>query len=113
MTNSEPGTHPALDLDDAVHRKTRLVLLTVLDEADRADFPYLERTLALTDGSLGRHLDVLAQQGPVHITKGYEGRRPRTWAAITLPGRRALTAEMSVLAALLRRFHDNGSGPTT
>jgi DNA-binding MarR family transcriptional regulator len=101
--------HPALDLDDAVHQKTRLALLTVLDEADRADFPYLKRTLALTDGNLGRHLDVLAQQGLVHITKGYEGRRPRTWAAITPLGRQALTAEMNVLAALLRRFNDNRS----
>jgi DNA-binding MarR family transcriptional regulator len=113
MTSPEPGTHPALELDDAVHQKTRLALLTVLDEAGRADFPYLKRTLALTDGNLGRHLDVLAQQGLVQITKGYEGRRPRTWAAITPQGRQALAAEMSVLAALLRRFHDNGSGPTT
>ena len=36
MTSPEPGTHPALDLDDAVHQKTRLALLTVLDEAGRA-----------------------------------------------------------------------------
>ncbi|HEY3502060.1 MAG TPA: transcriptional regulator [Actinocatenispora sp.] len=112
MTGPDPGAHPALDLDDAVHQKTRLALLTVLDEADRADFPYLKRTLALTDGNLGRHLDVLAQQGLVHITKGYEGRRPRTWVAITPEGRQALAAEMNVLAALLRRFHDNGSGPS-
>jgi hypothetical protein len=87
VTSPEPVTHPALDLDDAVHQKTRLALLTVVDEAQRADFPYLKRTLALTDGNLGRHLDVLAQQGLVHITKGYEGRRPRTWAAITPEGR--------------------------
>ncbi len=113
MTSPESGTHPALDLDDAVHQKTRLALPTVLDEAGRADFPYHKRTLALTDGNLGRHLDVLAQQGLVHITKGYEGRRPRTWAAIPPQARQALAAEMSVLAALLRRFHDNGSGPTT
>jgi DNA-binding MarR family transcriptional regulator len=109
MTSPEPDPHPALQLDDAVHQKTRLALLTVLDEAGRADFPYLKRTLALTDGNLGRHLDVLAQQGLVDITKGYAGRRPRTWAVITPQGRQALAAEMSVLAALLRRFQDNGS----
>jgi DNA-binding MarR family transcriptional regulator len=113
MTAPEPGGHPALDLDDAVHQKTRLALLTVLDEAGRADFPYLKRTLALTDGNLGRHLDVLAQQGLVDIAKGYEGRRPRTWAAITPAGRHALATEMSVLATLLRRFRDNGSGQAT
>ncbi|MEV0838231.1 transcriptional regulator [Actinocatenispora sera] len=108
--STDPGLHPALDLDDAVHQKTRLALLTVLDEAERADFPYLKRTLALTDGNLGRHLDVLAKQGLVELTKGYEGRRPRTWAVITPAGRRALAAEMQVLEALLQRFR--GTGPT-
>lgn len=104
-----PDQHPALDLDDAVHQKTRLALLTVLDEADRADFPYLKRTLGLTDGNLGRHLDVLAAQGLVEISKGYEGRRPRTWAAVTAAGREALAAEMKLLAALLHRFQTYGS----
>jgi len=113
MTPFESGTHPALELDDAVHQKTRLALLTVLDEAGRADFPYLKRILGLTDGNLGRHLDVLAQQDLVEITKGYEGRRPRTWAAITPTGRQALSTEMKVLAALLRRFNAGEPASTT
>lgn len=108
---TEPVPHPALDLDDAVHQKTRLALLTVLDEAGRADFPYLKKTLALTDGNLGRHLEVLAQQGLVRITKGHEGRRPRTWAAITPAGHEALAAEMQVLAALVSRFHGGRARP--
>jgi DNA-binding MarR family transcriptional regulator len=111
VTAWEPGTHPALELDDAVHQKTRLALLTVLDEAGRADFPYLKRVLGLTDGNLGRHLDVLAQQNLIEVTKGYEGRRPRTWAAILPKGREALAAEMRLLAELLARFSDRGPAP--
>lgn len=99
-------SHPALGLDDRVHQKTRLALLTVLDEAGRADFPYLKRLLGLTDGNLGRHLEVLAELSLVDIQKGHEGRRSRTWASITPLGRAALAAEMTVLAELLRRFHD-------
>ncbi|MBQ1072182.1 transcriptional regulator [Micromonospora sp. C31] len=101
--------HPILSLDDVVHQKTRLALLTVLDEAGRADFPYLKRTLGLTDGNLGRHLDVLAEQSLITIAKGHEGRKSRTWAAITPDGRRALAAEMKVLAALVQRFQENRS----
>jgi len=41
------------------------------------------------------------------VTKGYEGRRPRTWAAITPTGRQAVSIAMKVLAALLHRFNDN------
>ncbi|MEU4623915.1 transcriptional regulator [Actinoplanes sp. NPDC023801] len=107
---NEPDRHPALELDDRVHQKTRLALLTVLDEAGRADFPYLKALLGLTDGNLGRHLEALALQGLVEIQKGHEGRRPRTWAAITALGREALAAEMRVLAALLQRFRDNRDG---
>jgi DNA-binding MarR family transcriptional regulator len=105
----EPAPHPALGLDDVVHQKTRLALLTVLDEAGRADFPYLRRLLNLTDGNLGRHLDVLAEQGLIEITKGYAGRRHRTWAAITAEGEQALAAEMHLLATLLERFNGNTS----
>lgn len=97
--------HPALGLDDTIHQKTRLALLTVLDEAGRADFPYLKKLLGLTDGNLGRHLEILAGQGLVEITKGYEGRRPRTWAAITPAGEDALAAEMRLLSSLLDRFN--------
>jgi DNA-binding MarR family transcriptional regulator len=106
---SDGGLHPALDLDDAVHQKTRLALLTVLDEAGRADFPYLKRTLGLTDGNLGRHLEVLAQQSFISIDKGHESRRPRTWASITALGRMALAAEMKTLAALVSRFQQSQS----
>jgi DNA-binding MarR family transcriptional regulator len=108
--------HPALSLDDVVHQKTRLAVLTVLDEAGTADFPYLRKLLGLTDGNLGRHLDLLAQQGLIDITKGYEGRRPRTWAALTPKGHQALADEMAALSALVTRFHrtrDEGPSCTT
>jgi hypothetical protein len=103
---SELASHPALELDELVHQKTRLALLTVLDEAGRVDFPYLKRLLGLTDGNLGRHLETLAGQSLIAIEKGHEGKRPRTWAAISPAGRAALTAEMDVLAAIVERFRN-------
>lgn len=108
---TEPVAHPALEMDERVHQKTRLALLTVLDEAGSADFPYLKKLLGLTDGNLGRHLEGLAGQGLVEITKGHEGQRPRTWVAITAARCVALAAEMTVLAALVQRFRDQrGAG---
>lgn len=105
--------HPALSLDEAVHQKTRLALLTLLDEAGQADFAYLKRTLDLTDGNLGRHIDVLTTQGLVETTKEFIGRRPRTWVTITRHGEQALAAEMEVLATLLDRFRNNGTTTRT
>lgn len=98
-----PVTHPTRDLDDVVHQRHRLGILTVAAEAKRVDFGYLRESLELTAGNLSRHIAVLAEAGLVEVDKGYEGRRPRTWVRITRDGRRALTTEMTALGALVRR----------
>ena len=65
-------------LDDAVHQRTRLAILTILHEAGEADFRFLRTTLDLTDGNLGRHLEVLLGAGYITTRRGYDGRRRRT-----------------------------------
>ena len=96
--------HSTLALDDTVHQRARLGILTILQETGTADFSYLKSTLQLTDGNLGRHIEVLAGGGLVHVKKGHEGRRPRTWITITKAGRGALSAEMDALKTLVARF---------
>lgn len=112
MTDSEPAApHPAADLNDVVHHRARLGILTVLGEVRQATFPYLKSLLGLTDGNLGRHIEVLAGDGLVTVTKGYENRRPRTWVTITDSGYAALSAEMAVLKQLLSQFEQSGRPP--
>lgn len=91
-------------LDSVVHQPVRLGILTVLAETKRADFPYLKSVLDVTDGNLGRHLEVLAEEGLVRITKGYEGKRPRTWAEITKSGRTALAAQVAAMKEIVARY---------
>ena len=98
------GGHPALGLDDVVHQRTRLGILAILAEATEADFTYLRKVLHLTDGNLGRHLEVLEGAGLITISKGYHGRRPRTWATVTGEGRRALRHELASMQALVQRL---------
>lgn len=109
MTRSELPVEATSDpavarLHDVVHQPARLGILTVLAETSRADFPYLKSVLGLTDGNLGRHLEVLAGAGLVTLTKGYEGRRPRTWVEITRAGQRALGAQMAAMKELVERY---------
>ncbi len=95
--------HPTNGLDETVHQRHRLGILTIAAEAKRAEFGYLRGALDLTPGNLSRHLTVLEDAGMVKVEKGYEGRRPRTWVQITRQGRSALAAELDALAALVRR----------
>jgi DNA-binding HxlR family transcriptional regulator len=109
MTAGE--VHPTTTLTDVVHQKARLGILSVLSEAGRADFAYLKSLLQLTDGNLGRHLEILAGDGLITITKGYEGRRPRTWAEITKSGDRALAGQMAAMKQLVTRFESRQAAP--
>jgi DNA-binding transcriptional ArsR family regulator len=101
----EPGRepHPTSAIDETVHQRHRLGILTITAEAQRAEFGYLREALGLTPGNLSRHLTVLEEAGLVTVEKGYAGRRPRTWVRITRQGRTALAAELAALAELLRR----------
>ncbi|HEY4854434.1 MAG TPA: transcriptional regulator [Streptosporangiaceae bacterium] len=103
------ASHPTSGLDDTVHQRHRLGVLTITAEAQRADFGYLRDALGLTPGNLSRHLMVLEEAGLIQVEKGYEGRRPRTWVRITSDGRAALATELSALTELVRR-HGRGNG---
>lgn len=103
-------THPANRLDNAVHQRARLGILTVLAGADRAEFTFLRETLALTDGNLSRNLSVLETAGYITIEKGFEGRRPRTWITATPAGRQALADEISALREIVQAV-DQAAGP--
>jgi DNA-binding transcriptional ArsR family regulator len=96
------GGYPTNGLDETVHQRHRLGILTITAEAQSADFGYLREALGLTPGNLSRHLTVLEEAGLIQVAKGYEGRRPRTWVQITSDGRSALAAELAALTELLR-----------
>ncbi|MEP7023765.1 MAG: transcriptional regulator [Actinomycetota bacterium] len=98
-----PAAHPTSGLDETVHQRHRLGILTITAEAQRADFGYLRDALKLTPGNLSKHLTVLEEAGMVEVEKGYAGRRPRTWVRITAQGRSALAAELAALTELLDR----------
>jgi DNA-binding MarR family transcriptional regulator len=94
--------HPVTGLDDLVHQRVRLGILAIARQARRVEFAFLRTTLGLTAGNLSQHLAVLEKAGLVHIDKGYEGRRPRTWITLTDAGRHALSAEIAHLKRLIR-----------
>ena len=98
--------HPTSGIDDTVHQRHRLGILTITAEAKRAEFGYLREALGLTAGNLSRHLSVLEDAGMVTVEKGYSGRRPRTWVRITGHGRAALAAELATLTELVHRLKD-------
>jgi DNA-binding MarR family transcriptional regulator len=96
-------TEPSDTLDEIVHQRTRLGILTITYEARRVEFGFLQEALGLTPGNLSRHLQVLEEADLVKIEKGYEGRRAKTWVALTRRGAEALQIEILALKEIVAR----------
>ncbi|MEV0429347.1 transcriptional regulator [Micromonospora sp. NPDC050495] len=103
------SAHPVTGLDDVVHQRVRLGVLTITHEARRVEFGYLRTQLELTAGNLSQHLGVLESAGLIEIEKGYAGRRGRTWVTLTPAGRTALADEIGRLKLLIARVETNDS----
>lgn len=94
-----------IGLDDVVHQRVRLGLLTLLVDGDPLEFAVLRERLNLTDGNLARHLTVLERAGYLDRNRSdADGGRARTWLTITESGRTALGAEIVALRRLIHRL---------
>ena len=103
--------HPVNGLDDVVHQRVRLGILTIAHEARQVEFSYLRDTLDLTAGNLSQHLGVLENAGLITIDKGYAGKRARTWVTLTKAGHAAVAEEIASLKLLISTLEHSGTPP--
>jgi DNA-binding MarR family transcriptional regulator len=104
-------SHPANGLDDVVHQRVRLGILTIAHEAQRVEFSYLRTNLELSAGNLSQHLGVLEKAEFVTLEKGYAGKRARTWISLTKAGRAALAEEITQLKLLISQIERTDTSP--
>jgi DNA-binding MarR family transcriptional regulator len=102
-------SHPVSYLDDVVHQRVRLGILTIAHEARRVEFGYLRTSLEVTAGNLSQHLGVLEAAGLITLEKGYAGKRARTWICLTKAGRAALAEEITQLKLLISQIERAGT----
>ncbi|WP_374763086.1 winged helix-turn-helix domain-containing protein [Yunchengibacter salinarum] len=97
-------------LDDVIHSKARLAIMSYLMTADPCDFTDLKTQLGLSDGNLSTHLRKLESSGYIQMEKTYRGRKPLTRLRPTAAGKKAFRAHVEGLARLLGPSL-GGSGP--
>ena len=84
-----PRTNAVLrfqDLNQVIHERTRLAIMSYLIAAREATFSELKEELRLTDGNLNLHMKVLEKNGYVAVRKEFVRRRPRTTYGTTARG---------------------------
>jgi len=96
-----------LGLDKVLHEPARLSLVGCLWMLEEADFTFLAQQVGLTVGNLSFHLTKLEEAGLVRIEKTFQGKLPRTTAALTAEGRTLFKTYRKTLQAFLAALPDD------
>jgi DNA-binding MarR family transcriptional regulator len=94
------------ELDPVIHAQLRLATMTLLNEADEAEFTWLRDRIGATDGNLSVHLSKLEEAGYIAVAKRFHERKPRSFYRITAAGRQAYLRYLAALRALLGKRLD-------
>jgi DNA-binding HxlR family transcriptional regulator len=108
---SELGLFESVDsLDEVIHQKVRLGIMSALMARPDADFRSLKETLNVTDGNLSIHLSKLEEAGYITVHKEFVRKKPHTTYAPTDSGKEAF---LRYLAALERIVQAAGQSVST
>lgn len=102
LANLIGGSQPAGRLDQLIHERVRLGIVSALAAHDVQTFIELKQALGLTDGNLSVHARRLEEAGYVSCKKGYDGRVPKTDYRLTPKGRAALERYLAHMESLIR-----------
>ncbi|WP_067534429.1 transcriptional regulator [Nocardia crassostreae] len=97
------------ELSELLGSLPRLKLVAFLEGCREAEFGTITRLCDLNKSTLSKAMTVLEDGGYLTIRKGYAGRRPKTWLALTDSGRVAYHEHLSALAALTRAARESSN----
>ena len=92
-----------LDVDRIIHEPARLLIMTILSLAEKADFLFLLNETKMTKGNLSTHLSKLESAGYVEIEKTYRGKVPQTLCSLTPTGLDAFEKYRKQINQFLKR----------
>jgi DNA-binding MarR family transcriptional regulator len=91
MSSTPPPASASAPLDPLIHEASRLVIVSVLNACESADFNFLLGTTGLTRGNLSTHMAKLVFAGYVDENKQFVNRKQLTQYHLTPTGRAAYT----------------------
>ncbi len=103
------GTELAADLkafgklEDVIHVKGRLAIMSLLAATESLAFTELRDALRLTDGNLAAHLHALERAGYARLRKLARPVKPVTTISLTTAGRHAFSRYLEGLEYIVRR----------
>ena len=96
------GEGSPLALDQLIHERVRLGIVSALAVNGSMSFTDLKTALNATDGNISAHARRLEEAGYILCRKSFEGRIPRTDYELTKQGKKELEAYLDHMEALIR-----------
>ncbi|MFE3250929.1 transcriptional regulator [Streptomyces sp. NPDC059209] len=104
---------PRAEFDAVLLDSTRLTIVSLLAGAEWAEWSWVREAAELSASALSKQIGTLERHGYVDVKKGYVGKRPRTWVALSTAGRTALEKHAAALQQIVdssRRVTEQQSG---
>jgi DNA-binding MarR family transcriptional regulator len=100
---------PREGLDAVLHNMIRLQALAFLSGCKEAEFSAVRDHCGVSDPTLSKAVAALESAGYLRVKKGYVGKFPRTWLAVTPTGRTALSAYLAALDTIVSSAQEAGA----
>ena len=91
------------NLDDLIHSRIRLAIISVLVAVEEADFNFLKEKVNATDGNLSVHLKKLEDANYISVKKEFVDRKPKTVYSLTKIGIKAFELYVTQLEKLIKK----------
>ena len=89
------------ELDEIIHSRPRLGIMSILATAQQAEFTQLRERLELTDGNLSTHLKRLEDAGYIKSKKSFVDRKPKSSYVLSAKGRKAFGIYLDQIERLI------------
>ena len=93
-------------IDDFIHSRVRLTIMSFLAASRSAEFTELKSQLKVSDGNLSTHLKKLEDASYIKVSKKFIGKKPQTVIAITETGDEAFKTYVESLAGIIGLSQD-------
>lgn len=84
-------------LNNIIHSRIRLAVMTILISAEKAEFTLLKQKIGTTDGNLSSHLSKLEKAGYIDVKKSFVDKKPISTYSLTNKGREAFEKYIDLL----------------
>ncbi len=91
------------ELDPLLHSQLRLGIMSLLMNAESAEFTYLKEKTNATAGNVSVQLDKLSEAGYISVEKSFNGKKPLTTCRITKKGIKAFEEYVNSLKDYIKK----------